>query len=51
MHHWFITVHTQVFSDIRTIEKKICLNNERTKCLDKNTKRQKYGGKNFQLNK
>lgn len=48
MHHWFITVHTQIFCNIRSVQKKIRLDNERTECLNKNTERQKYGCKNLQ---
>lgn len=36
MHHWFFPVHTQIFSDIGTVQKKICLDKIGTKCLNKN---------------
>lgn len=37
MHLWFLTIHTQVFSNVRTIQEKICLDDVRAKCLKKDS--------------
>jgi hypothetical protein len=48
MHHRFVTVYAEIFCNVRLVEKKICLDDKRTECLNKNTERQKYGCKNLQ---